>query len=247
MKGKINFIIDALMFLLMALVTGLGFLMKYVLVPGKDRISRFGRQVDLYFWNLDRHEWGNIHLILGFVLLGLLVLHILLHWSAVLCLYRRLIGSKARRRILALLFSLLCVFLLVFPFLVSIEIEEIKPGQGHHAEVQPDPSGPDGKGRMIGSVSQDDFMNTRKTATLGKPGFRGESSRREEDIRIQGFMPIQQVSARYGVPMADLLAGLAIKGPVDPAETLGHLKKKVAFRMSDVEDLIRRYRREKSG
>ena len=83
MKGKLNFIIDALMFLLMVAMTGLGFLMKYILVPGKDRPSKFGRQVDLYFMDLDRHEWGKIHLILGFVLLGLLVLHIVLHWKSI--------------------------------------------------------------------------------------------------------------------------------------------------------------------
>ena len=37
MKGRLNLIVDALMFLLMAAVAGLGFLMKYVLVPGKER------------------------------------------------------------------------------------------------------------------------------------------------------------------------------------------------------------------
>jgi hypothetical protein len=135
MKGKLNFIIDALMFLVMTAVAGLGFLMKYILIPGKDRVAKFGRQVDLYFLNLDRHEWGSLHLILGYILLALLVLHIVLHWQSILCLFQRLVRKKSWRIVLTVAFLLICLFLFLFPFNVKIRIEEVKPGKGHHAEI----------------------------------------------------------------------------------------------------------------
>lgn len=62
MKGKINFIIDVIMFILMALLAGIGLLIKYILLSGENRWIKYGRNVDLSFWGLDRHEWGTIHL-----------------------------------------------------------------------------------------------------------------------------------------------------------------------------------------
>jgi len=36
-KSKLNFVIDAVMFLVLMAMAGLGFLMNYVLIPGKER------------------------------------------------------------------------------------------------------------------------------------------------------------------------------------------------------------------
>lgn len=133
MKGKLNLLIDALMFVIGAVVCGLGFLMKYRLIPGQERIVRFGRQVDLSWLGLDRHEWGAVHLILGFIMIGLLVLHIVLHWNLITCLYRKVIRHDTLRKLLAVLFTGICIVLLVFPLIIRIEIREILPGEGHHS------------------------------------------------------------------------------------------------------------------
>ena len=96
-KAKLNFAIDALMFLCMAAIAGLGFLMKYVLLPGRESTIKYERRVELTLLGLDRHDWGTIHLYLGFLLLALLVLHIVLHWQMIPGLFGRLI-AKSRRR-----------------------------------------------------------------------------------------------------------------------------------------------------
>ena len=83
-KGKLNFIIDALMFICMMAIAGLALLMKFILIPGKDRLAKYGRGVDLSLLGMDRHEWGTIHLAIGLALLGLLTLHIILHWKAII-------------------------------------------------------------------------------------------------------------------------------------------------------------------
>ena len=46
-KGKLNFPIDALMFLAMSAIAGLGFLVKYVLLPGRESTIKYGRRVEL--------------------------------------------------------------------------------------------------------------------------------------------------------------------------------------------------------
>jgi hypothetical protein len=108
MKPKINFTVDALMFLCMAAIGGIGLLMKYVLIAGKDRWIVYGRNVDLQLFGLDRHEWGSIHLLIGYVLLGLLIVHIVLHWKAILCLSRCTIKRSLVRRVGGLMFVLIC-------------------------------------------------------------------------------------------------------------------------------------------
>lgn len=128
-KPKLNFIIDALMFLVMMAMAGLGFLMKYVLIPGKERWVKYGRNVDLTLLGWDRHDWGALHLYLGFTLLGLLILHIILHWKQIVGLFQRFI-SPERRTLVLLVFVLLAVLLIYFPFLMTPEVGELGRGMG---------------------------------------------------------------------------------------------------------------------
>lgn len=129
-KPKLNFIIDILMFLFLMAIAGLGLLMKYVLIPGRETWRVYGRRVDLFLWGWDRHDWGSLHLYLAFALLALLVIHLILHWNMILGLYARLIASGKLRARLALVFLLITVLLLYFPFLITPEVREGGRGGG---------------------------------------------------------------------------------------------------------------------
>ncbi|MDI6792955.1 MAG: DUF4405 domain-containing protein [bacterium] len=141
-KSKVNFVNDALMFLCIMAITGIGFLMKFVLIPGQERWVKYGRNVELSLFGMDRHEWGEIHLVLGFVLIGLLVLHIILHWKMILCLYRKLIGSQRVRRIIAAVFIIVCLIGLIFPFIVKPEVQGLSRGEGRHSALHQRPLKP---------------------------------------------------------------------------------------------------------
>jgi hypothetical protein len=144
-KAKLNFVIDALMFLFMTAIAGLGCLMKYVLLPGRESTIKYGRRVDLYLLGLDRHDWGAIHLYLGFLLLALLVLHIVLHWNMIPGLFAKLVVSARERWKLALVYVALAAALLLFPFLISPEVKDAGAGQrgryGAQGEIGPAGSG----------------------------------------------------------------------------------------------------------
>ena len=118
-KPKLNFIIDAAMFLCLMAMAGLGFLMKYTLPSGRDAWARYGSNLQLSWLGWDRHDWGDIHLYLAFTLLSLLVLHIILHWQQILGLFQRLVPDPRRRYRIALVFLLLSLLLLYFPFLIT--------------------------------------------------------------------------------------------------------------------------------
>ena len=123
-KSKVNLIIDALMFLCVMAIAGIGLLIKYVLLPGKETAAVYGRKVDLFLFGMDRHAWGRIHLIIAFVLLGLLALHVVLHWNMIVSIYCRLIRRKAVRRIVAITIFIGGIFLVVSPFFVKPEIQK---------------------------------------------------------------------------------------------------------------------------
>lgn len=129
-KSKFKFVIDALMLFSMVAIAGIGFLMKFVLIPGKERWAKYGRNVDLSLFGMDRHEWGTIHLTLAFILLGLLMLHIILNWKMILSMYCGLIDSKRARRIIAAIFIFTGVILISFPFFVKPEVSEVEQGEG---------------------------------------------------------------------------------------------------------------------
>jgi len=123
-KSKINLIIDALMLLCVAAITGIGLLIKYVLVPGQARWAIYGRNVELFFWGLDRHQWGTVHLTIGLVLITLLILHIILHWTMILAIYRCLILNRLIRRIIVVVLICLTALFLVFSCFVKPEVRE---------------------------------------------------------------------------------------------------------------------------
>src|SRR3989339_1428248 len=110
-KSKVNLIINTLMFLCVMAIAGIGLLIKYVLLPGKETAAVYGRKVDLFLFGMDRHAWGTIHFIIACVFLGLLTAHIVLHWNMIVSVYRRLIGSAVARRIVAITIFIAGVFL----------------------------------------------------------------------------------------------------------------------------------------
>jgi hypothetical protein len=129
-KSKLNFIVDALMFVFMMALAGIGFLMKFDLIPGKERWLQYGRNVNLFWLGLDRHEWGTIHLVIGYVLLGLLLLHIILHLRWIFNIYERVLTNRTIRILLAALFIIVSFLMILFSFIITPHVEDVGPGMG---------------------------------------------------------------------------------------------------------------------
>jgi len=121
-KSKTNFIIDALMFLVIMAVSGTGFLRKYVLLSGREAKAIYGHNVNSYVLGIDKKGWADIHLYLGFILLGLLVLHIVFHWQVIKAMFRQLIQNQLTRQILFWVFVIASLVLLLFPFILQPQV-----------------------------------------------------------------------------------------------------------------------------
>jgi hypothetical protein len=118
-KSRLNFVIDAVMLLVMMALTGTGFVRKYILLSGSASKAAFGRKVDMLLLGINRDGWAVIHLYLGYFLLFLLFWHIYLHWKQVVAIYRKWIPNKMMRWMMSAVFILLGLLLLLFPFLID--------------------------------------------------------------------------------------------------------------------------------
>jgi uncharacterized protein DUF4405 len=135
-KAKLNFVINALMFLCLMAMAGLGFLMYYILPPGRGVHAVYGLNVNLTWLGWDRHDWGNLHLYLAFILLGLLSVHLSLHWRVIVGLYARLLPDSKLRHRVGLAYLILAVLLIYFPFLITPEVgEKGRGGSRHRSQV----------------------------------------------------------------------------------------------------------------
>lgn len=70
-----NRIVDFLLWITICLMLATGFVIRYRLPPG----SRGGH--GLSAWGMGRHDWGDLHAWLGYGVIGLVILHLALHWD----------------------------------------------------------------------------------------------------------------------------------------------------------------------
>ncbi len=113
-RSTLNFVVDAVAFAAFLFLASTGILIHVVLPPGSGHFS--------VLWGMDRHEWGEMHLWLATILIVLMVLHLLLHWSWVVSM---IAGSPARRSTarsaLAVVALAVVVGVAVLPFFGRVE------------------------------------------------------------------------------------------------------------------------------
>ena len=117
-KSRLNFVIDAVMLLGIMALAGTGFVRKYILLSGSASKAAFGRKVDMLLLGINRDDWAVIHLYLGYFLLFLLFWHIYLHWKQIVAIYRKWVPNQNIRLMITIIFVLLGLVLLLFPFFI---------------------------------------------------------------------------------------------------------------------------------
>ncbi len=230
-KSKINLTIDTIMLVLLMTIAGIGFIIKYVLVPGYKRNAIYGQDVELYFWGLTRHEWGTVHLLFSLTFLSLLVLHLILHWKTIKNISSGMFTCKTTRIIIACFIGFAGVFLTVSPFFIHPDIAPMpRRHLGYHS-----------RSLIHGSNSEipEEQSVERETTIPGRaandhPGPHHKDRHfRNDEIEIYGYMTLEKVASRYDVSITQLANALEISAD-KTGYRLGRLRKQYHFTMSDV-------------
>jgi len=240
MKAKVNFIIDAIMFVLMGFLAGIGLLIKYVLVSGEERWIQYGRNVDIRFLGLDRHQWGDIHLYVGIALIILLVLHVVLHWKMIVCLYKRIIGNRKVRILCGLTFMIVTLLMVLFPYFIRVETSELASGRERFQNLS----------MKENDLSIDESIQKIKPEKE-KVKLVADVQEKEKElhhhidpsIEVKGLMTLSEVSRKYNVPSEYIKQKLNISLSTSNSSRLGHLRKQYGFKMSELELIIANYKK----
>ena len=242
-KNTLNYIIDIFMFILMMAIIGIGFLMKFILITGQERWIRYGRNVDETLLGLDRHEWGKIHLIIGLILFAVLILHLILHWRSITKFFKNGLANRVLRISFVSVLLLVGVLLIIFPFIVNIEIAELETGYGRiyrrDPHINPDTS--------FGISSDDIISPDVKPDRIpeSEPGeeevhhqIRVQRKELKAEIEVKGYMTLREVSIKYNVQADKIKERIGIPLSTSNNERWGRLRQRYGFTMSDVVEAI---------
>ncbi|MBN1144397.1 MAG: DUF4405 domain-containing protein [Bacteroidales bacterium] len=236
-KSKINLVIDAIMFVLLMAVTGLGLLIKYVLVAGYKRNALYAVDVDLKFLGLDRHEWGDIHLWLGIILLFFLLLHIVLHWNLITCIFSRMIKTKALRYLTGLSLLIVTLILALSPLLVSPEKTPMPRRHIHKAGIVLE--SPKEDHTPVQEIAPANHPKTSGDERLQRHQAQPKHQHANEQPEIYGSMTLEEVASIYNIPLQVITEALNISDAL-PDDRIGRLRKTYGFEMQELKDIIDR-------
>lgn len=115
-KMLLNIVIDFVMLIAMALVSISGVILEIV-IPSRHAV-RFQSVTPWgsHLFGLGGHDWGNIHLWAGVVLLALLAIHILSHINMVSAFVKKKCPNHILRVLLYILFLMLLI-ITIMPWL----------------------------------------------------------------------------------------------------------------------------------
>lgn len=233
-KTNLNLLIDAIMLILLMSIAGLGFLIKYILVPGYKRNVLYKGDVELYFMGLTRHEWGNIHLWLSFVFLFLIILHIILHWEMITCIFKQMIKSKTSRAVIAFFTGFAAIFFALASFFVKPEVVPFQAKHTHNYNTEKYMENPISlvRDKLPGN-------NTENQSTKRLHKNREEYSHRysHDVLEIYGYMTLDETARKYSVPITELTENLNIPSG-QSSEKIGRLKKLYGFKMKELKKAI---------
>jgi hypothetical protein len=255
-RQKLNIIIDIIMFVVMVLLAVIGFIIRYIIIPGSERWERYGRNVDLTIWGMDRHEWGFIHMILGILLVVMLILHIIFHWQLIICLFRRLIPGKNFRYAIVTLLVIVSALFMAAPFYLNTETGDpirrqgegygrMSNGRDRDIEIQMLPKS-DEAGTQVESYTDNstglkEVTDITESAAEDQAGHYAGEDHEGEHVRvldIKGYHTIGYLAATHNISAGELKKKLDIPLSVSDNERLGRIRRIYGFTMSEVEDCI---------
>ena len=204
-----NYLVDVVMFSLMGAMIFIGVLMVFFLASGPvlDESSK-------YVWDLHRHQWGDIHMILSFVFTGFFLIHLLLHWSWIKGATRKLLRTPAT----LILILLLPALVVLVAWSVS---EKDSPAYAEYGR---------GARARFGRIEEPPPPPPGEEVAVKK-----EQPRK---VEINGRMSLQDIEKATGIKAQKIADGLGLPKDAPLDQNLGRLRRVYNFQIEQVRDLI---------
>lgn len=244
-KCKTNLIIDAFLLIVTAMLAGGGFLVYYVLLPGQDAKALYGHGVELQFMNLTRHQWADVHLILAFVFIALLLLHVAFHWTMIVKLTQKYCTRKGGTITLTTLLAVSTI-IIILPFFISPTISTSNHHRNyrnsainaneHHYQNHIEQKQPNDKlNKDTPKTAQKDFEKKQVRSTANHTHQAKHNDAWEDEVR--GTHTLAQACKIANIPVNVLCKKLGISEH-SKNERMGHIKKTLNMELNEIKDIM---------
>lgn len=214
-RTAVNALVDALAYAGFVLLGTTGLMLRYQMPPGSGGLHGSGsgagagaRPVTVV-WGLSRHEWGSIHYWIALLLMGVLAVHLLLHWKWIGCALR----GKPHADVSGGRFALGIAGLVLIVPLAAAPLMTPAQTAPRKQLLQPP---------LDGNQGEDSAVNDQGAS----------------DEPIRGSMTLQDVSRRSGLSVAEILQRLELPPDTPPAEQVGRLLREHGLEMTDLRRIV---------
>jgi hypothetical protein len=218
-RTALNAIVDAVAYAGLIVLATTGLMLRWQMPPGSGGLHGMGsgsgagagsRPITVV-WGLSRHDWGSIHYWIALGLMGLLAMHLVLHWKWIVC----VLCGKPHSNVSGGRFALGVAGLVLVTLLATTPI--LTPAQtAPRSELLKRPSG------------------NQQTDLGGKE----EGIEPSDAETIRGFMTLEEVARQSGVPVSGILERLDLPRDTEPSEQVGRLLRAHGLDMSDLRQAV---------
>jgi len=211
-KSDWQYLVDTFLFLCIAGIAFIGFLMGLFLPKGPS-----AQESAKYFLGLHRHQWGNIHFYLSIAFVILVIIHLILSWKWIKNKSRQLFKKRWST---VLIFTAIASVLLLFLF---------------WAFYPRYPGAYEDYGIRAGERAKQQQLSEEGYPIHEEKIFYEDGN---VYIVITGQTTLRQAEKATGIPAKKIAAELRLPSNVSMDETFGRLRKKYRFNLLKVRDVI---------
>lgn len=124
-KNDLKYLIDALLFICMVGLAGIGYLQGFFLAEGP--VADISKK---YFLGLHTHQWGHIHLYISIAFTVLIVIHLILSWNWIKACSKRIFKNKWGAALVGMVIASLLIPLIFWAFSIQHADEYAEFGTG---------------------------------------------------------------------------------------------------------------------
>ena len=261
-KIRLKYLIDALLFICIVGLAGIGFLQGFFLEEGP--VADISKK---YFLGLHTHQWGHLHFYISIAFAVLIIIHLILSWNWIKATTKKIFkkGWGAALIGVVVLSLMLPLILWLFSTKNAEKYDEFgtRSGRGRNIvvtekQVKGEPVAPTKKNQQFQikekeaqpvqqqvSVQKEENFPKAESVLEGSQEHeeepkltRGRLDEHETGILITGQTTLRELEEKTGIPKSTILKEMGIPANIPYSESLGRLKRKYNFTMQELRDKL---------
>jgi hypothetical protein len=261
-KIRLKYLIDALLFICIVGLAGIGFLQGFFLAEGP--VADISKK---YFLGLHTHQWGHLHFYISIAFAVLVIIHLILTWDWIKSCTKKIFKKGWRSALLGIVVLALLLPLILWLFSTknaekyaefgtrsgkgrNIVVTEkqvtgesvIPKKKSQHLQKKEDEEQP---AQQQVPVQEEEIFPKAESVLEGNQEHkeepkltRGRLDEHETGILITGQTSLRELEEKTGIPKSTILKEMGMPINIPSTETLGRLKRRYNFTMQELRDKI---------